>query len=78
MKVNIKAWYSEVYLDYKNLFSNLDVIEVKRTSEITQRKYRNWEDVLGESSKKYQGKSSFQGDDISVQGAIDDRQNQVQ
>ena len=77
MKVNIKAWYSEVCLDYKNLFSNLDVIEVKRTSEITQGKYRNWEDVLGENSKKYQGKSSFQ-EDISVQGAIDDCQNQFQ
>lgn len=35
MKVNVKAWYPEVYLDYKTLFSNLDVIEVKRTSEIT-------------------------------------------
>ena len=77
MKVNIKAWYSEVYLDYKNLFRNLDVIEVKRTSEIPQGKYRNWEDVLGQSSKKYQGESSFQGD-ISVQGAIDDCQNQFQ
>lgn len=40
MKVNVKLDIQK-YLDYKNSFSNLDVIEVKRTSEITQGKYRN-------------------------------------
>lgn len=53
------------------MFRNLDVIEVKGTSEITQGEYRNWEDGLGENPKKHEGKSSFQ-EDLSVQGAVND------